>query len=554
MLTFSLLAVVVGGTLVRFVGLDFGLPLTIKSDEPIVVNGAMEMIERRSFEPDRFQWPNHLGIMATYLAYVFVTPLWHGILAEQAINELPIGYFYFVARAVTAVFGVVGIVLAYFIGKRFHRVAGVFAAAFVAFLPAYVKESHYATPDIVLTTSVLAVVLAAMVYVDKPRMSWLLVTSALTALAIMAKYPGALGTVIIAAVVIAAAVRDRDWLRIVKHGLVSLAAVAGFLFIFSPVLFTNRHRVLRAFARESRDTHPGMEPLSLTEKMSFYAGNYFAATGILLLLLALAGVWYLIKNPTLLAIPLFVGVVFWIALSTFGLHWSRWGMPMYITPIFLAALGAYFVVNELTKRWSNNRLLQAGVAVVVGFALVTQVVASVAVSASFLRKDVRLNALIDLTNRGITAGNSVFEGYTPFFANNLCTMWDEFEIVDGDLVPLSNQTAYVLTSSSVAGRFTDPERYPEENVFYDLLEEYPLVVDYGPQSPGFSLPFSNIRIVSALESMGNTARGASSGPVVRVFEVPPSLRRETSSPLSREAVAARGPDYSVRASMCQDSP
>lgn len=227
---------------------------------------------------------------------------------------------------------------------------------------------------------------------------------------------------------------------------------------------------------------------------------------------------------------------------------------MYITPIFLAALGAYFVVNELTKRWSNNRLLQAGVAVVVGFALVTQVVASVAVSASFLRKDVRLNALIDLTNRGITAGNSVFEGYTPFFANNLCTMWDEFEIVDGDLVPLSNQTAYVLTSSSVAGRFTDPERYPEENVFYDLLEEYPLVVDYGPQSPGFSLPFSNIRIVSALESMGNTAQGASSGPVVRVFEVPPSLRRETSSPLSREAVAARGPDYSVRASMCQDSP
>ena len=548
----SLFAVIVGGAIVRFAGIDFGLPLTIKSDEPIVVDGAREMIERRSFEPDRFQWPNHLGIMATYLAYVFVTPLAYGITAEQAINELPIGYFHLVARSVTAIFGVAGIVLAYFIGKRFHRFAGLFAAAFVAFLPHYVEESHYATPDIVLTTTVLAVVLAAMVYTDKPRVSWLLVTSAITALAIMAKYPGALGTVVIAAVVIAAAIRDREWFRVVKHGFVALVAVAGFLFLFSPVLFTNRHRVFRSLTRESRDTHPGMEPLSFTEKLSFYAGNYFAATGILLLLLAVAGVWYLIKNPTLAAIPLFVGVVFWVALSAFGLHWSRWGMPMYITPIMLSALGAYFVVQQATTRFSANRLIQWGIAVVLGFALLTQVVVSVATSASFLRKDVRLNALIDLTNRGITADNSVFEGYTPFFADNLCTIWDEFEIADGDLVPVSADIEYVLTSTSVAGRFTNPERYPLEVEFYELLETYPVVVEYGPSSPGFALPLANIRIIGAVQSMGNTAQGASSGPVIRVFEVPQELRRETSSLLSREELELRGPDYSVRASICHD--
>ena len=548
----SLWAVILGGAIVRFVGIDFGLPLTIKSDEPIVVNGAREMIERRSFEPDRFQWPNHLGIMATYLAYVFVTPLAHGMSAEQAINELPIGYFHLVARSVTAVFGVAGIVLAYFIGKRFHRVAGLFAAAFVAFLPDYVEESHYATPDIVLTTTVFAVVLAAMVYVDKPRVSWLLVASAVTALAIMAKYPGALGTVVIAAVVIAAAIRDREWLRIVQHGFIALFGVAGFLFLFSPVLFTNRHRVFRAFTRESRDTHPGMEPLSFSEKMSFYAGNYFAATGILLLLLALAGVWYLIKNPTLIAIPLFIGLVFWVALSSFGLHWGRWGMPMYITPIMLSALGAYFVVQQVTTRFSGNRLIQAGVAVVLGVALLTQVVVSVATSASFLRKDVRLNALNDLTTRGITADNSIYEGYTPFFANNLCTIWDEFDIVDGELVPLRADIEYVLTSTSVAGRFTDPERYPAEVEFYTMLESYPLVAEYAPQSPSYSLPLASIRIMGAAQSMANTALGASAGPVIRVFNVPEKLRREVSSPLSREAIAAIGPAYSVRASTCQD--
>ena len=66
-----LLVILVGGATVRFVGVDFGLPLTIKSDEPIVVGGVISMLERNSFEPDRFQWPNHLGIMATYLAVVF---------------------------------------------------------------------------------------------------------------------------------------------------------------------------------------------------------------------------------------------------------------------------------------------------------------------------------------------------------------------------------------------------------------------------------------------------------------------------------------------------
>lgn len=550
----SLWAVILGGAIVRFVGIDFGLPLTIKSDEPIVVNGAREMIERRSFEPDRYQWPNHLGIMATYLAYVFVTPLAHGMLAEQAINELPIGYFHLVARSVTATFGVVGIVLAYFIGKRFHRLAGLFAAAFVAFLPDYVRESHYATPDIVLTTTVLALVLAAMVYVDKPRVSWLLVTSAITALAIMAKYPGALGTVVIAAVVIAAAIRDREWLRIAKHGFVALFAVAGFLFLFSPVLFTNRHQVLRALTRESRDSHPGYVPRSFVEKIEFYANNYFSATGVLLLILAIAGLWYLFKNPSvmLMAIPLFVGVLFWVALSTLGLNWPRWGMPMYITPIMLSALGAYFLVQQATTRFSGNRVIQVALAVGLGFALLTQVMVSVATSANFLRKDVRLDALIDLTERGITPDNSVFEGYTPFFEVNFCSVWDEFEIVDDNVIPLSADTEYVLTSTSVAGRFTNPDRFPAEVEFYRMLEKYPLVVEYGPKSPGFSLPLANIRIVGAMESMGNTALGASSGPVIRVFEVPEELRREVSSPLSREAIALIGPDYSVRAPVCQD--
>ncbi len=523
LLTVALWSVLLGGTIVRFVGVDFGLPLTIKSDEGGVVDTAIDMIDRRSFEPDFFSWPNHLGAMATYLAIVFVTPLWHGMLAEQAIGEIEIGYFHLIARSVTAVFGVVGIVLAYFIGKRFHRIAGVFAAAFVAFMPEYVAESHYATPDIVLTATILAIALAAMVYVNKPTVPYLLAMSVLTSLAIMAKYPGALGTVVIAAVVIAAAIRDRAWWRIVGHGVTSFAAVGAFLFLLSPVLFTNRHVVLRRLTAESRDSHLGADGLSFTEKLVFYASNYFSGTGIILLVLSIAGVYYLVRNWRLDAIPLFIGAVFWVALSTLGLHWSRWGLPMYITPLLLAALGAYFVVTVVRSRWESKRLINVGVAVVLGFALVTQVVASIATSASFLRLDTRLIALKDFEQRGVTEDNTAYEGYTPFRARWFDTIFDDVGEWDGKLIPIDVDVEYVVVGP-MQGRFGGEEFAAEQRVYQLIDEQYPLLALYQSNSAGLSLPLSNLRLMSSLASIGNTALGATGGPTIKLYGVPENVR------------------------------
>lgn len=526
LLTYSLLLVIVGGTIVRFIGLDFGLPLTIKSDEGLVVNGAIDMVERRSFEPDRFEWPNHLGIMATYLAYVFVTPLWHGMLVEQAINEVEIGYFHLISRAVSATFGVAGIVLAYFIGKRFHRIAGVFAAAFVAFMPPYVEESHYATPDIVLTAAILAGVLGAMVYVNRPTVPVLLVMSLMSTLSIMAKYPGALGTVVIAAVVIAAAIRDRAWPRIFGHGLISIFAVGIFLFLLSPVMFTNRHVVLRRITHEARSTHLGADGLTFPEKLGFYAENYFSATGVILLALSVVGVWYLVRSWKLEAIPLLVGVVFWVALSTLGLHWARWGLPMYITPLILAALGAYFVVTVVQSRWKSQRWVGVGVAVVLGFALLTQVVASIAQTAVLLRPDTRVMAFNEFAERGITPDNTLYEGYTPFRARWFDIIFDDVEERDGKLVPTDSKIEYVVIGPMQERFSAEAERYPDEMRVYALLEEqYELLDVYTSESPGFSVPFTNLRLMASIQSIGNTVSGATSGTTFRLYAVPEQMTR-----------------------------
>jgi 4-amino-4-deoxy-L-arabinose transferase-like glycosyltransferase len=519
----SLWLVIAGGALVRFIGVNFGLPLTVHADEPIVVGGAIDMLERRSFEPDMFQWPNHTGIMATYLAYVFITPLWHGVMADQAIFSLEIGYFHLIARSVTAFFGVLGIVVAYFIGRHVNRLAGLFSAAFVAFFSPYVQHAHYATSDAILTTTVLFMVLAGMLYLNRPTVPMVLLMSLGAALTVMTKYPGLIVTLIIATVVIAAAIRDRRWWKIVGHGALSVVGLLGFLFLLSPVLFTKRSTVTHQLIKESRSEHLGADGLTFPEKLVFYASNYFGATGVIILLLTIAGLVYVIRKRLLIALPLFIGVVFWAALSTLGLHWERWGMPMYVTPLLLGGIGAWAVIDYVHTKYPGRKAVTVPVAVLLGFALLTQVVSSIAVSAGFLRQDVRVIALDDLTERGITADNSSFEGYTPFYPGGYGTVFDQFEEVNGQLVPLDASVQYVVLSSSMYGRFYAEEQYAEEQEFYGLIDEqFDLIAEYGPQSPGISLPLTQFRIMSSLQSIANTAAGATGGPQLRVFEIPAS--------------------------------
>lgn len=516
----ALFAIILGGAIVRFVGLDFGLPLTIKSDEPIVVSGAMGMLERRSFEPDKFQWPNHLGIMATYLAYVFVTPLWHGMLAEQAITDVEIGYFHLIARGVTATFGVVSIVLAYLIGKRFTRSIGLVSAALFAFMPHYVEESHYATPDIGLTMAVLGTVLLGILYLEKPTTRRLLILSALSAVAILAKYPGALTTLIIATVVIIAAIRERQWWRIVQHGAISLLTIPVTLFLLSPSLFTNRHRVIRSLGFESRGEHLGADGLTFVEKLQFYLSYYLGGTGWLLLALAVVGAVWVVRERKVIALPLLIGLVFWGALSTLGLHWTRWSLPMFITPLFFSAIGAYAFTHFVRHRFPQYRLAHVGAVALVGVILLTQVMSSVATSAAFLRKDVRVIALGDFASQGITPENTAFEGYTPFLPGGFGTIFEDFTVVDGALVPTDLGIRFVVLSDSMYGRYQAEGEFDQEQEFYRLLEqEFTLIAEYQPQTPDVSFPLSGTRLGSSIESLIETGLGATGGPVLKVYEV-----------------------------------
>ena len=527
-LTLTFLIALALWTTVRFVGINYDLPLITHPDEPRMVDSVIDMIDRRSFEPGEFTWPAHVVMMVGYVISVFYSYLFLGLQPEAAINLVGVEHWYLATRIGVALFGCLGIILAYFIGAKLQREIGVIAAVLVAFFPFFVHHSHLATADIPLAVTVMAVILAAMKYVEKPGYPPLLAMSFFTAFAIAIKYPGLIAAGMIAIVVAIRAVTDRNLWRFVRHGFTSLVALGVSLFVISPVLFTNRGQVLRRLDNESRDTHLGADGKNFWEKLEFYWGVYYSSSGWLLLVPLIVGIVAVIRFRMVLAIPLLVGVLFWVSLSTLGLHHTRWGMPMFITPLLLSAVGIHAVIDAAKNRLTRFRTPVVITVVVLSVvATANMITSAVVTSADFLRLDTRAIASDDFERRGITADNSVYEGYTVHYPNGPFRVFQHFEEVDGQLVPLEYDFDYVVISSSMYGRYMGDPRYEEEQRFYRLLEEtYPLVVEYRAQGRGGSVNNPVTNIPSSVSHLLNIASGESTkGPTIKVFAVPDDLRR-----------------------------
>ena len=105
------------------------------------------------------------------------------------------------------------------------------------------------------------VMLGCMRYLGAPRWRHLAFASLGVSIGFAIKYPGALGTVVIAITILLSAVPQRDWRRVLIHGAGAIGMVVGFLFLLSPVLFTNASVVVQDMIGEAGTTHPGADNL-----------------------------------------------------------------------------------------------------------------------------------------------------------------------------------------------------------------------------------------------------------------------------------------------------
>lgn len=521
----ALSVIIAGGAVARLIGDSWGLPLELHPDEWVVVHGAIQMAQSSSFEPPYFFRPDHVEMELSNLAYLAYSYLWHSSSPQKmyASNPAP---FILISRTITACFGVAMIVVAYLIGKRFTRVVAVLAAFLVAFFPPFVDNSHFATPDVPLSFAFMIVILGCMRYLSQPSWANLLLACLGVSVATAIKYPGALGALMIAIVVIVSGVRARQWSRIFVHGAAAISAVIGFLFAISPVLFTNFGAVRSNLSAEAGSTHTGADGWGWSQNLGFYAQGFTNSAGIVVLACFALGVLWSIRLRLLQSVPLWTGAIVWVLLSSLPLHWDRWGLPMFLTPLLMAPLGAYYSFQYVRDRGAPTwqRWQRRGVACLGALVAANLMGGSVAVSASYLAQNTQSLAK-DLAVRGIDLSSAVVDGYTPLQVGSYQDIFDKFEVLNGRLMLRNGQTSsatrYVVLSSSVDDRFATDSRYATEQRFYSMLDkQFPLVTTLDNTPPATPTALEPLSIWNSIGYVGRLAQGGLVGPKITVHEIP----------------------------------
>lgn len=507
----AVVSAVVLGIAMRVAGWTWGFPADLHPDEWVIVEGALDLVHRKSFEPSMYYRPDHLEIQLSYLAYTFYSHVFLQMPVEGAYARHP-EHFLLISRAITTVFGVAMIVLAYLIGKRFHRTVGMIAAVLFALFPPFVENSQYATPDVPLTAALMLVMLACMHYLETPRYLSLLIACAAISAGIAIKYPAVLGTFAIAVVVVWAAIRDRKWWRIPRDGALALVAVPVFLFVISPVLFTNARHVITSFQDEDQGTPIGVHGLSWSGNADFYAHSYLLYAGFVGVALAAVGLFVVIRKRLTQAIPLALGIFYWLAMSGVSLHWPRWALPMYVTPLLLVSIGVYHGFLWLRTRGPLGRWLVPLATAVAVVSLGNMVVNAAPFATRPLAQDTRLSLEPRLEELGITTKNSIYEGYTPLLPGAPKTIFTELKDVDGQLVPVDPTKHYVVQSSCMKQRYMVDPRDASQREFYDKLErQAPLVAKARAVEGWHHSSFEPLNIVRAPETIWGYLTGGHTG-------------------------------------------
>ena len=506
--------------LIRAIGLKHGFPLLLHPDEGVILDMAFFKSSEGFFfpgNPGNFIRPNQILYTLNFIFLNFMSYLRFGepFAARYLLYEL---HFYHYARFLIAVMGSMLPVLAYLIGKLFKQSFALAAGVTFLVFPSYVLHSLYVTPDVPITLFTLLVLYFTLRYLEKNEKLSLFIAVIFAAINTAEKYPGLLSLLIILAGILLKASQNINFSfkkqigPVLKISVSVLLVFILSLFLFAPNLFIHFQMAKVGFLHSSRSTHSGADYYNFFGRLWFYINAFASWSNILALIWLIAGLFALIKWRNRNTLLFFYGVFYWISLSVLPLHWERWALPMYITPLFLIAIGISFLWNKYKtvpqKRWVFLVLL--------AFFFLQQAIMATHTSISHVYTDTRVLALEYSQVNGITPENSLFEGYTPFQTRQgPKTIFSDYEQQRGNF-------EYIILSSGMYERFfREPSRYIEEISFYESLrEEHQLIASFEPDQMA-TTPFAQlIDIINFMRHSFNPADiDKFRGPVIEIFQV-----------------------------------
>jgi MFS family permease len=157
-ITLALVAILIVAAVLRLLGIDYGLPHPLVSDEEILVGGALRMAQTGSFIPtldpvlaEQLYYP--IGLPYAYLAlYAPLTGVLFAIAGFPPLADLPgvllteLGLFFLAARLLGAAFSIATVWLIYRLAAAMFAspAAGLFGAALLSVSWFHVLLSHFA--------------------------------------------------------------------------------------------------------------------------------------------------------------------------------------------------------------------------------------------------------------------------------------------------------------------------------------------------------------------------------------------------------------------------
>ena len=476
-----LICILLVALFLRVSGSHFGYPLLTHADEKAILQPVLHMTEKMTLDPNMYNRPDHIMIYINFFTLNIISFLKFGLFISSTFHDNEF-FFYHVARIITALFGVACVFITFLIGKQFKKDFGLIAALVFAIFSSFVEHSNYVTPDVPITLFSLLIIYFSIKFLKTDRKIYLILSTLFCAVNTAEKYPGLISLIIVSTVIII-----KIWPLIRKdlscglkelvkthihYGLIYLL----FLFLVAPNIFIEYGQVLAAIKRESRSYHLGVENLGWFGNMLFYAKTYFNISGAILFISLIIGIIMFIKNKELFMLPLFYGFAYWFLLSKIPLHWERWALPMYITPLLISSYGIRYVYDYLISIKNKSKINLMVFYLLLFFSGITMLLeCSIGIMRNSFQ-DTRVISLEYCNNNGISKDNSISEGYTPFIPNELVNLKFDYNMV--------TSRSYIILSSYIYRRYyNENERYNDQVQLYERIKkENKLIVSFKPWS------------------------------------------------------------------------
>lgn len=379
-----------------------------QTDEHEVVESAARVLINQTLNPGFHAHPNHISIYADALLFKVIAAVkYHQPFQEAfAANK---AYFYYVSRLLMATMGTLMIVVAFFIGRTFGLSTGLLSALLVAMLPVYIDSARCSRPDTPLTLFTMLTTYFSILYVQTKGKLWpLIAATASAAFSVSAKAPGIVN--FFQVLVLIPLVQWRNWRKLLLHFACAACFFAAALFVALPSLFLYPETRQTLMKVKSQQGLNGFEGLGFVGNINFYLSEYYRQTGMFLAAFFLTGLATCYKR-FLLFIPLFTGVWFLFLLSAHSMYRPVWGMPIYITPLFISAIA---IADILALAW-DRRILRTFVTLLAFFALFHVVALGSKTSLAYLVSKSTTSAMAEyLQEKQITPEETLYEGYTAF--------------------------------------------------------------------------------------------------------------------------------------------